>query len=43
MSSDYEFSDDDGDYYDDEEMLDGTQEGWLFLLVVSGIHPPFFC
>jgi ariadne-1 len=26
MSSDYEFSDDDGDYYDDEEMLDGTQE-----------------
>ena len=39
MSSDYEFSDDDGDYYDDEEMLDGTQdeEGWPFLLVVSGI------
>jgi ariadne-1 len=32
MSSDYEFSDDDGEYYDDEEMLDGTQddEGWLF-------------
>ena len=26
MSSDYEFSDDDGDYYDDEEMLDGTQD-----------------
>lgn len=32
MSSDYEFSDDDGEYYDDDEMLDGTQEeGWLFL------------
>jgi hypothetical protein len=30
MSSDYEFSDDDGEYYDDEEMLDGTQDdGWL--------------
>jgi len=26
MSSDYEFSDDDGEYYDDEEMLDGTQD-----------------
>lgn len=26
MSSDYEFSDDDGDYYDDEDMLDGTQD-----------------
>ena len=39
MSSDYEFSDDDGDYYDDEEMLDGTQDGgWLFLLVLSGIN-----
>ena len=45
MSSDYEFSDDDADYYDDEEMLDGTQdeEGWLFLLVVSGIDLLFFC
>lgn len=28
MSSDYEFSDDDGDYYvDDEDMIDGTQDG----------------
>lgn len=26
MPSDYEFSDDDGDYYDDEEMMDGTQD-----------------
>ncbi|TFK44101.1 hypothetical protein BDQ12DRAFT_730208 [Crucibulum laeve] len=26
MSSDYEFSDDDGDYFDDEEMIDGTQD-----------------
>ncbi|KAF9449651.1 hypothetical protein P691DRAFT_727578 [Macrolepiota fuliginosa MF-IS2] len=26
MSSDYEYSDDDGDYYDDEEMIDGTQD-----------------
>ncbi len=26
MSSDYEFSDDDGDYYDDEDMIDGTQD-----------------
>ena len=26
MSSDYEFSDDEGDYYDDEDMLDGTQD-----------------
>jgi ariadne-1 len=25
MSSDYEYSDDDGDYYD-EEMMDGTQD-----------------
>jgi ariadne-1 len=28
MSSDYEFDDDDGDYYDsDEDMIDGTQDG----------------
>ncbi|ESK92231.1 ring finger protein [Moniliophthora roreri MCA 2997] len=26
MSSDYDISDDDGDYYDDEDMFDGTQE-----------------
>jgi len=26
MGSDYEFSDDDGDYSDDEEMFDGTQD-----------------
>ena len=26
MSSDYEFSDDDYDAYDDEEMIDGTQD-----------------
>lgn len=28
MSSDYEFDDDDGEYYDsDEDMIDGTQDG----------------
>jgi ariadne-1 len=28
MASDYEFSDDDAEYYDeDEEMIDGTQDG----------------
>lgn len=26
MGSDYEYSDDDGEYYDDEEMFDGTQD-----------------
>jgi ariadne-1 len=26
MGSDYEFSDDDGDYSEDEEMIDGTQD-----------------
>ncbi|KAK1228577.1 hypothetical protein PQX77_008380 [Marasmius sp. AFHP31] len=26
MSSDYEISDDEGDYYDDEDMFDGTQD-----------------
>ncbi|KAF9265860.1 hypothetical protein L218DRAFT_897748 [Marasmius fiardii PR-910] len=26
MSSDYDISDDDGDYYDDEDMFDGTQD-----------------
>ncbi|KAF8881809.1 hypothetical protein BD779DRAFT_1545449 [Infundibulicybe gibba] len=26
MSSDYDYSDEDGDYYDDEDMIDGTQE-----------------
>jgi ariadne-1 len=26
MSSDYEYSSDDADYYDDEEMIDGTQD-----------------
>lgn len=26
MSSDYDYSDDDGDYYDDEDMIDGTQD-----------------
>jgi hypothetical protein len=32
MSSDYEFSDDDGDYYvDDEDMIDGTQDGQTML------------
>ena len=25
--SDYEYSDDEGDYYDDEDMMDGTQDG----------------
>ena len=29
MGSDYEFSDDDGDYYEDEEMVDGTQDEGL--------------
>ena len=24
--SDYEYSDDEGDYYDDEDMMDGTQD-----------------
>ena len=39
MSSVNEFSHDDGDNYNDEEMLDGTQEeGKLFLLVVPVIH-----
>jgi hypothetical protein len=44
MSSDYEFSDEDGDYYDDEEMLDGTQdeEGSLFIPVVSAFNLLFF-
>ncbi|KAJ3563541.1 hypothetical protein NP233_g8877 [Leucocoprinus birnbaumii] len=28
MSSDYEYSDDDVDYYDDEEMIDGTQDDY---------------
>ena len=37
MSSDYEFSDDDGDYYDDEEMLDGTQEGMRSFSALSGV------
>jgi hypothetical protein len=33
MSSDYEYSDDDN-YYDDEEMIDGTQsDGQLWLLI----------
>ena len=26
MSTDFDISDDDGDYYDDEEMIDGTQD-----------------
>jgi len=34
MGSDYEFSDDDGDYYDDEEMIDGTQDEGM----VSGMN-----
>lgn len=34
MGSDYEFSDDDGDYYDDEEMIDGTQDEGT----VSGVN-----
>lgn len=39
MSSDYEYSDDDGEYYDDEEMIDGTQdEGQGHLL-----HFVLFC
>ncbi|EDR12004.1 uncharacterized protein LACBIDRAFT_246915 [Laccaria bicolor S238N-H82] len=49
MSSDYEFSDDDGDYYDDEEMLDGTQEddmdmdafGEDFKVVPKGKHKAY--
>lgn len=26
MGSDFEYSDDDAEYYDDEEMFDGTQD-----------------
>lgn len=42
MSSDYEYSDDDGDYYDDEEMMDGTQDDRESVHILAYFSTLFF-
>lgn len=39
MSSDYEYSDDDGDYYDEDELMDQNEEGERHLTISpAAIH-----
>lgn len=42
MSSDYDYSDDDGDYYDDEDMIDGTQDDRKSLHILWFLPTLFF-